>query len=68
MLCGSTINYMEIYWNHISSTDMTRFALFPNSNSYHPLYKRDKYNKTSIQCTPGSQVYLNLKKIFFGQN
>ena len=29
---------------------------------------REKYqNKTSIQWTPGSKIYLNSKKIVFGQ-
>ena len=29
--------------------------------------ERFNYNKTSIQWTPGSQLYLNTKKQFFGQ-
>ena len=30
-------------------------------------WKRTKQNKTSIQWTPGSQIYLSNEKIIFGQ-
>ena len=31
------------------------------------MFAKNNQNKTSIQWTPGSQVYLNIKKQFVGQ-
>ena len=57
--------------SHLFGINKTTFQYFDKQNqkikAIYLTKNKTKYNKTSIQWTPGSQVYLSKKKKLFGQ-